>query len=255
MPKLHFTKRSIDAISYPNSGQILYRDPALRGFGVRVGAQSKVYFVEGQVNHRTKRVSIGRADVLSVDIARKRALGILSEMSEGKDPTAEKRREAKESLTVRNAFELFFKGRSTLVPSTVSSYRLTLETYLQGWTNQPLTSITRQMVLKRHQAIGAERGQVTANNAMRHFRSVYNFTAATQDDFPPNPVMILTQARAWFPERRRRGVVSAQDLPVWWAAVLKEPDYSRDFLFMALFTGMRRSEIASLPWEIYQYIQ
>ena len=30
---------------------------------------------------------------------------------------------------------------------------------------------------------------------------------------------------------------------------MEEPDYSRDFLLLALFTGMRRNEIASLRWE------
>lgn len=30
---------------------------------------------------------------------------------------------------------------------------------------------------------------------------------------------------------------------------MEEPDYSRDFLLLALFTGMRRSEIASLRWD------
>jgi len=84
---------------------------------------------------------------------------------------------------------------------------------------------------------------------MRHLRSVYNFTAATHDDFPPNPVTILTQARAWHREQRRQTVVSAQDLPKWWQAVMAEPDYSRDFLLMALFTGMRRGELMALRWE------
>lgn len=30
---------------------------------------------------------------------------------------------------------------------------------------------------------------------------------------------------------------------------MEEPEYSRDFLLIALFTGMRRNEIASLRWE------
>src|SRR5690606_10472942 len=42
---------------------------------------------------------------------------------------------------------------------------------------------------------------------------------------------------------------TAQDLPMWWKAVLAEPEYSRDFLLMALFTGMRRGELATLRWE------
>jgi integrase len=114
---------------------------------------------------------------------------------------------------------------------------------------KPVNEITRQMVLKRHQDLSAEIGKTTANNVMRHLRSVYNFTAATHDDFPPNPVTILTQARAWHREQRRQTLVTAQDLPQWWKAVMAEPDYARDFLLMALFTGMRRGELMALRWE------
>lgn len=38
-------------------------------------------------------------------------------------------------------------------------------------------------------------------------------------------------------------------LPKWWRAVHAEDDYVRDFLLIALLTGMRRSEIARLRWE------
>ncbi len=47
MPSLNFTKRAIEAISPPESGQVLYRDTGLRGLGLRVGSRSKVFFVEG----------------------------------------------------------------------------------------------------------------------------------------------------------------------------------------------------------------
>lgn len=249
MSTFRFTKRSIDALSHPKTGQALHRDELLRGLGVRIGAKSKVYFVEGQVNGRTRRITLGRTNVISVDEARKRAMAVLSQMAAGIDPTAEKRRIAQDSKTVEQAFSHFFQVRSNLADSTRDSYQRTGSLYLKDWRRTPLCSITRQMVLKRHQRIAKEHGQVTANNVMRHFRSVYNVMAASHDEFPPNPVNILTQARAWFPERRRRGAVSANDLDPWWTAVMEEPDYSRDFLLIALFTGMRRNEIASLRWD------
>lgn len=249
MPTLRFTKRAIDALPHPAKGQVLYRDEMLRGFGLRAGAQSKVYFAEGQVQNRTRRVTIGRADVIGVDTARKRALSILSEMATGVDPTAEKRRAVQESVTLGQAFERFFTTRTTIAASTRESYQRTINLYLKDWRHTPVTSITRQMILTRHQHIAKANGEVTANNVMRHFRSIFNVTAAAHDEFPPNPVNILTQARAWYPERRRRGAVAAHDLRAWWLAVIEEPDYSRDFLLIALFTGMRRNEIAALRWE------
>ncbi|NQZ72753.1 MAG: tyrosine-type recombinase/integrase [Dinoroseobacter sp.] len=249
MPSLRLTRRAVDEVPYPTSGQVFYRDTMLSGFGLRVGANSKVFFAEGQVNRRTRRVTIGRADVFAPEIARKKALVILGEMAEGRDPNAEKRKEKRERVTVEMAFDRFFEARKTLSPNTVSNYRRSEQLYLKAWRNKEMKEITRQMVLKKHQEIGKKHGETTANNVMRHFRSVYNFISATQDDYPPNPVQILTQARAWFKERRRQTVVTAVDLPAWWKAVMAEPDYSRDFLLTALFTGMRRSEVMQLLWE------
>ncbi|MFV1494471.1 tyrosine-type recombinase/integrase [Phaeobacter sp. JH18-32] len=249
MPSLRLTRRTVDEVPHPKNGQVFYRDTMLSGFGLRVGANSKVFFAEGQVNRRTRRVTIGRADVFAPEIARKKALVILGEMAEGRDPNAEKRKEKQERVTVEMAFNRFFEARKTLSPNTVSNYRRSEQLYLKAWRKKEMKEITRQMVLKKHQDIGNKHGKTTANNVMRHFRAVYNFTSATQDDFPNNPVVILTQARAWFKERRRQTVVTAVDLPAWWKAVMAEPDYSRDFLLTALFTGMRRSEVMQLRWE------
>ncbi len=249
MPNLRLTRRTIDDIPHPDSGQIFYRDTQLTGFGLRVGTQSKVYYAEGQVNRQTRRVTIGRADIFAPEIARKKAMALLAEMADGFDPNAERRKEVVGKLTLADAFDSFFAARPHLSAYTVLNYTRTAKLYLNTWRKKPINEITRQMVLKRHQELSAEIGKTTANNVMRHLRSVYNFAAATHDEFPPNPVQILTQARAWHREQRRQTVVTALDLPSWWKAVMAEPEHSRDFLLLALFTGMRRGELMALRWD------
>ncbi len=149
---------------------------------------------------------------------------------------------------MREAFDDFFERRA-LAASSQPNYRRTIDIYLRDWADKPVVEITRRMVLDRHRKVGEDNGLSTANNVMRHLRSVLNFTAATHDDLPPNPVTILSQARAWNREQRRRSVIPAHSLPKWWRAVHVEDDYVRDFLLIALLTGMRRSEIARLRWE------
>jgi integrase len=170
-------------------------------------------------------------------------------MSQGRDPNARRRREELDGLSLRGAFDKFFAARPNLSPRTKSDYVRTLELYLRDWAAEPLRDISRQAVLLRHRRISDEHGPVAANYAMRHLRSIYNFVAATHEDYPANPVGILTQARTWAPERRRRRLVPAHQLPEWWAAVMAEEPLGRDFLLVALFTGMRRREIAGLRWE------
>lgn len=248
MPVINLTKRTIDAIAPVETGQILYRDSSLSGFGLRVGTQSKVFFAEGQVARRTVRVTIGKYGPVTPEAARKRALKLLGEMAEGRNPNGERRAKNAAAMSVREAFDDFFERRP-LAPSSTDNYKRSIDIYLKDWANKPIGEISRRMVLDRHRKIGEENGLVTANNIMRHLRSIYNFTSAAHGELPSNPVSILTQARAWNTERRRRSVVPAHGLPRWWRAVHQEEDYVRDFLLIALFTGMRRSEVARLRWE------
>jgi integrase len=205
--------------------------------------------VESKVNGRTCRTNIGRTDLLPLHEARKKALATLSEMAEGKDPNARKRKDSGARITVQEAFDAFFEARSHLSPHTVDSYKRGLNSHLADWRKREMRSISRKMVMERHRRIGDKHGKPGANLTMRAFRSVYNFTAATQEEFPPNPVLILRQAGAWFKETRRRTLISASDLPKWWQAVMDEPDYARDYLLVTLLTGMRRREVARLRWE------
>lgn len=247
MPTIRLTKRTIDALPAIAAGQILYRDSELTGFGLRVGAKAKTFFAESQVRRRNVRVSLGRYPLMTPEVARREALKVLSEMAEGRNPQQQQKRF--KSITVRAAFDMFFAAKANLSEHTLDHYARSCDLYLKSWQQLPLQEISKQMILAMHQRISAERGAITANNVFRHLRSVYNFIAVTQEEFPPNPVLILSQARAWVPERRRRSIISAHQMPTWWRAVMEEDSNGRDLLCLALFTGMRRGEVCSLRWE------
>lgn len=249
MPTTRLTKRVVQSIKNPSFGQCFYWDTQLVGFGLKATQTSKSYVAEGQVNRKRRRYVIGNAKVFTLEQARKKAQSILVDMANGIDPNQRKRGELVEAITVAEAFENFFKMKSGLAENTITDYRRTCDKYLANWANRPLVDITRQMVLTRHRKLSEENGDTTANSVFRYFRSVYNFTAATFDDFPANPVTILTQARAWNKQRRRQTVVPANLLPAWWKATIAEDATTRDILLMALFTGMRRSEITSMSWD------
>lgn len=240
MPQLRLTKRNIDLIERPAAGQVLYYDTELRGLGLRVGTRSSSYFAERQVRRRTVRVTIGPAALIVPEIARKRALGILAEMADGNDPNEAKRRARATSLTVAEAFERFFEGRVSLTAKTRMHYGRSESVYLKAWANRPLGEVTPEMVLASHRRISERNGPTTANNVMRHLRSVYNFVSATVGELPPNPVCVLSKGRLWHTEKRRRTLIPMHALPRWFEAVEHETDDARDFLKIALFTGMRR---------------
>lgn len=97
MPKIKLTTESVKRLQHTGRDadgrvqQVLYRDTDLAGFGLRVGADSKVFFVEKRVEGRTVRHTLGRFGALTVEQARKAAQIKLGEMTGGADPNAERK--------------------------------------------------------------------------------------------------------------------------------------------------------------------
>lgn len=89
--KFKLTAESVNKLPLVASGQVLYRDVELQGFGLRVGAKVRTYFVEKRVDGRTVRHSLGVHGQITADEARKKARIRLGEMTAGADPNAERR--------------------------------------------------------------------------------------------------------------------------------------------------------------------
>lgn len=66
--------------------QIIHRDSTLIGFGLRVTRGSKSFVVERRINGKNSRITVGRADLFSVQEARNEALQLLRRMAAGIHP-------------------------------------------------------------------------------------------------------------------------------------------------------------------------
>lgn len=238
--RMKLTQRAISAITCPDpSGkQQLYWDTELKGFGVLVSGVSdaKTYVVKGSIGGRSVRRKVGRTVLLTVASARERAKEMLLGLRAGRDPMV--RRDA----TVQAALDQYLQARQGLRPRSRESYLDSFRVHLSDWLDLPLSSITRSMVEARHRQIS---GPAAANGTMRAFRAVWNHAADRDQDLPPNPVRLRGQ---WNRLRPRERMVSADDLPRFYQAVMGLPSIGRDYLLLLLFTGLRRREAATLRW-------
>ena len=256
------TKSVVDSLPFTETGQTFYRDAELKGFGLRVGTKSKVYYAEGKVSGKTVRVTIGQHGVFTAEKARNEARDILGMIARGLNPNdAEKARKAR-GMTLVQAFEDFLKARSSLKPRTIYDYRRILNTYLADWQNKALVDVTKDMVEQRHRELGAS-SPAQANLTMRFLRALMNFAAARYEDaqgqplVSDNPTKRLSQARAWYRIGRRQTVIKQHELAPWFKAVLSQANNDksdkretiRDYLLLLILTGLRREEAASLKWE------
>lgn len=116
------SQRIVDITMAPEKGKLLVRDSELKGFGLSVSARSKSYFVECRVNGTKRRVTVGRADLLTLEEARIKGRKLLGEMASGLDPHAEKRNEKTNSITLIEVLEEYLAVKQ-LKKSTVIVYR------------------------------------------------------------------------------------------------------------------------------------
>jgi integrase len=255
VPRLKLTEKAIAKMPAPDpSGrQVLHWDVELRGLAVLCSgvSNSKAYIVQRDLpNGRTRRVTVGKVNELTLETARRRAADMLDDLRRGIDP---KRKIV--VTTLRTALNDYIAARNSLRPGSIRSYRLSIERYLAPWIDRPLREITGDMVEERHRDIVAEisrgaryKGEITANGTMRALRVLWNFAAERVPDLPPNPVRRLK--RQWFREVRRDRLVRADEMPAFYAAVLRLPnEVARDYLLLLLFTGLRRGEAAGLRWD------
>jgi integrase len=256
--RIKLTERVLPKLKAPDpSGkQTLHFDVELKGFGVLCSGKSnsRTFIAQRTLpNGRTRRVTVGGVNEISVEVARQRAANLLDDLRRGLDP----KRKSAGSATLGETLEAYLVARKDLRPASVRLYRIVVSRYLAPWRDISLNSITPETVEERHRRIAAtvartnklERntGQTAANLSMRVLRALFSFAADRDPELGPNPVRRLK--KAWYPEHRRTRLVQAEALPAFYKAVRElDNGIARDFLLLVMFTGARLHEARSLTW-------
>jgi integrase len=254
------TKRFVDYLPLSKI-RVTYWDTDLKGFGLRIGATTKTYIAETKISGKTARVSIGKHGVFTPEQARAEARHLLGLMARDINPNDLKNEKRVKGITLLEVFEDYLKARKTLKPNTLNDYRKCISTYFRDWQKKAILDITKDMVGKKHTALG-KRSEAQANLAMRILRALFNFAAAQYEDsrgqslILENPVRRLSQTRAWYRIERRQTVIKPYELTPWLQAVnnlkndhtSKHRETIRDYLLLVLFTGLRKEEAARMTW-------
>src|SRR3954468_513240 len=136
---MRFTRQSVDALTIPNGKPYhIEWDEALPGFGVRINPTNKVWVVQYRTAGKSKRQTIGRADTIPLDEARKNAKAILSKVHLGRDPHAEQAEaEARARVTFEAVSDRYLaKAKTRLKPRSYEELERNITKQwagLRGW--------------------------------------------------------------------------------------------------------------------------
>jgi len=212
---MKLTKRSIDSLPLPETGQVLYWDEELPGYGLRVTKGAKTFIVQRRVAGKSVRVTLGQYGPLTPDQARKLAVRNLGDLVQGVNVNAEKEAAKVRGVTLNEAFAAYLDNRQ-LSPRTVASYHETMKLAFADWGNTPVSAINRTMIERRFTALSAPRSPrtgkdntpveggtlskprlATANRHFRILRAVLNFSMEKYSTADGEPLIPSTCLSGW----------------------------------------------------------
>ncbi|MDX2426154.1 MAG: integrase family protein [Cycloclasticus sp.] len=245
--KFNFTQARIKNLAAPDKGRIDYVDTDTKKLVCRVShTGNKSFLVTKRVDGKLKNVTIGKFPDVNVTEARNKARKILTSLTSGIDPTAEKRKQRINQTPLKEVLEQCIE-KSDLKPSTAKDYRYKLALGFPDWLNKPVNSITSAMVLARHKKI-SQTGKTTANTTMRVLRLTLNYAKAVEM-ISDTPTDVLKNAKLWHKNQRKDRVIPSDQLKTWHEAVEALPnEKARVYLLMALYMGFRSIEALKLEW-------
>lgn len=244
---IHFTQARISKLQAPETGRDEYYDDESRRLMCRVSCTgAKTFAVVKWANGKTHRVTIGTTSDVSVSEARNKEKEILSLINSGINPTDAKRKNEASLTTLSSVLDLYLEDRD-LKEYTVKDYRYKLKQGFSDWLSTPVSSITEEMVLKRHKKI-SKTGKTSANTNMRVLRLTLNYAKAL-GMIDGNPTSILSKARLWHKNNRKDRVIPSDKLQAWHEAVEGLTNQkAKVFFLMLLYMGFRSGEGLTLEW-------
>jgi integrase len=244
--KTKLTSKIVGALELPHGKtDMIVWDSVIGGFGIRVrnrtGVVTKTWIIQKKRQRQCFKITIGGADIITLDAAREKAKTLLAEITLGHDPQAES---AKQRHLLKALVPDYLKHQEKRIRPR--SY-VEVERYLTGDYFKPLHSLSvdqikRADVSERVEAIEDERGSATARESRVALSGFFSW--AMQKGFvEANPVLGSIKAAT---NGSRDRVLSDAEIAAIWRAC-GDDDGGKIVRLLAL-TGCRRSEIGGIAW-------
>jgi integrase len=225
----------------PARGRVYVYDAVQAGLAVCITqAGSKTFYRTGRINGRAERVRLGTFPDKSIESARKEAQKVAGEAAAGGTP----RRASRHTATVQDLFN-YWRVYARAFKKSWRSDDWQFKTYFGPLKNRRITDIKTADVAEWHHAIGEKCGHISANRARALLCAMFNKSHELGYELL-NPCRGVRRFR----EETRDRYLTPDEVPRFFAALGEVPDPAvRDFLWLALLTGARKSNVLGMRWD------
>ena len=246
--KENFTEEFLADLK-PEAAAYLVADLKTPNFMCRVNPRgSKTYIYKRCINRKPVVITIGPTSEIKLKDARKKACKLAAEVLNNKN--FQKERERHRGMpTLADFFDnkyIPLHAEKYTKPQTCRDGIGVFNRFFRSrWGNIRIDEIDRDMVEKLHVKIKNQRTLFAANAALALIKNVLN-RAVEWNVIKYNPVIGIKK----YTEKPRERFLQSNELKRFFQA-LDEDQTSifRDYVYISLFTGQRRSNVLSMRWE------
>lgn len=243
---LNFTKKAIESLSAsPKKQRLYYRDTKIRSLVLMVTDTGvKSFQVYRKMNGKPVRITLGRFPDLSVENARNKAMEANTQLTDGKNPNDEKRK-LRQETTFGEIFQQYMTRHAKIRAKSWRNIQARYDMHLIQWNNKRLSSLRKLEVEKQVAYIAENAGQHAANSIITLINAVFN-KALEWGWQGVNPAAGVKKFR----EKARDRFLQPNELPIFFESLEQEPnETARDYIYMSLYTGARKSNVLSMQWK------
>lgn len=263
------TKKFVDSIvENDHSKEKVFWDDKLSGFGLRVQGKSRSYILYYRnLAGQQRKMTIGKANVLTPEQARENAKRYLFSLAQGEDP-AQSKRMAKKEMTVNELCDWYLEeGVDHKKPRTISDDIGRMNNHIRPLLGKHIVkNLTRGDIEKflHDVSSGAKVPKHLGEKRHGHFatggkgvaRRIHGLLGAILEFAVARNVIVLNPARGI---KRQADNKREEFLPLdeiyALGGILEKPElkslYSKgvNLIKLLILTGCRRDEIATMRWE------
>jgi integrase len=247
---MNLNARTVAALKLDGKTDAIHWDSAMPRFGFRVrrgsgGKLMRSWVVQYRRAGGHRRITLGSAEVLSAEAARKKAKEVLAKVELGDDPQADRHdRRDKDRLRLRAIIDDYLAVQASKVrPTSMREIiRYLTGPYFKPLHNMPIDTVTRRDVAARVLTVTREHSSVVAARA-RTTLSAFFAWALGQGLCEINPVVGTNAPENSKPRER---VLSDSELATIWRGS-GDGDFGK-VVRLCILLGARRSEVGGMAW-------
>lgn len=243
------TSKDILSLPAPESGNKIYYDDQIKGFGVRVtAAGARAFILNYRIGRRERRLTIGSFPDWSLSSAAKAAKDLKQKIDAGADPLAE-REQQRDAVTVDQLCDIFIEEHlPKKAVTTQRDYKQIIDTYIRPeLKHEPVANVDFMHANKIFRKVSRSGKKTTANRVMAIMSKM--FTEAQKMKLTTvNP----TKGVEKNDEVKRERFLDAAEVTrlIDALASLQDRQAANIFRFI-LLTGCRKTEALAATWSMF----